>query len=117
MPQELLTAVAFLAPGIAAGFFYAAAKGTHANAWSYLGYAFAFSALDIAFVMGIILLMRGRDYQLGVAVHEVDIYLLVLLLSIAGAVALYIAMRLKDLVVSLVKGMVAAMGKGNGRHE
>lgn len=117
MPQEFLTAIALLAPGIAAGFFYAAHQGPNPKAWAYLGYACAFTALDIAFVMGMVLVIRGQNYLLAGEIGKVQIYLFVLLLSIAGAAGLYIAMRLKDLVVYLVKGMFPATGKGKADDE
>ena len=85
MPQEFLTAIAFLAPGIAAGIFYAAHQGSSPKAWVYLGYASAFTALDIAFVMGMVLVIRGQNYLLAAEIGQVEIYLFVLLLSIAGA--------------------------------
>jgi len=117
MPQEFLTAVALLVPGIAAGLLYAAKTGPSAKAWAYLGYAAAFSVIDLAFVMGMVLLIRGQDYMIEAGIDQVENYLFVLLLALAGAAALYILMRLKDLVVRLIKGLIAAIFGGNENNE
>lgn len=112
MPQELLTAVALIVPGAAAGLLYSVRKFPASKGWVYCGYAFAFFVLDIAFVMGMLLLIRGKEYQLDAFINQTKTYLMVLLLSLAGAIILYIAAWLKDLVVVLLKDLSAVIFKG-----